>query len=171
MTEAKVQNVAVLDDFRAALLAFEQEARGALCAVDLEVGRAVDWLVNDQMTRWQHEVRKCGEAVVQAKADLHRCRSMPTPGGGEPSCHDQMIALERVKQRLQEAEEKVRATRQWATVVQREVGEYQGRANQLVAVLDADVPRAAAALEQMAATLESYLAIPSATGSGKPPAT
>jgi hypothetical protein len=125
-------------------------------------------------------VRKRGDAVVQAKAELHRCRSVPTPGGGVPSCHDQKKALDKAQLRLQEAEEKVRAVRYWGAVVQHEVAEYQGRANQLTVLLEGDLPRAVAALDRIVSALDSYLTIGAAaagpafstarTGAGEPPA-
>ena len=40
---ARVQRVAVIADFKAALRQFEEEVRSALDAIDLEIRRLLDW--------------------------------------------------------------------------------------------------------------------------------
>lgn len=159
MPSARVQSVAAIAEFRAALIQFAHEVRKSLDSTGLEVRRGLEWIVDEQPRYWQQQIRVRGDEVLQAKNDLHRCRSMPAPDGHIPSCIEQKKALEKAQRRLREAEEKLKLTRQWGRVIEREVTEYDGRSNQLAGHLDAAMPRAVATLDRILATLESYLAV------------
>jgi hypothetical protein len=156
---ARVRSTDSVREFRSALLEFSHDLRDALSSVDLETHRALEWILERQPTYWQHQVRLGHDRVLAAKNDLHRCRSSPLPGGGAPSCMEERKVLERAQRRLAYAEEKVVKVRQWGHTSQQEITEYAGRANQLVAVLDGDLPRAVEFLNRVLSSLESYLAV------------
>jgi len=154
---AHVHALSALAELRAALLTFEAEARDALCQVDLEIRRFLDWLGHDLVKGWQAEIRRREDLVAHAKADLERAR-LSAAFGDEPDCTDQKIALARAKRRLEEAEELLRVTRRWLPAAEKEAADYRGPTQQLVNFLDADIPAAAARIERMLAALEGYLA-------------
>jgi hypothetical protein len=164
MSEARVNSIQAIRDFRAALLSFIHEVNDSLTSVNLESRRSLEWILERQPDFWKNEVRRGQDNVLQAKNDLHRCRSSPLPGGGTPSCMEERKALDRAQQRLKWAEEKVVKTRQWGATLQREVIEYEGRSNQLAALMDGTMPQAVAFLDHALQALEGYLEISSAAG-------
>ncbi len=105
---------------------------------------------------WKNEIRRCDEALQEARIDLERCRNTPLPGGGTPSCMEQKKALDRAKARRQYAEEKSDATRKWGKIAEREASEYSGRSNQLGSLFDAELPEAILLLDRVLKSLEAY---------------
>jgi hypothetical protein len=153
---AEVGSIDAVRQFRAALVTFAEEAREALGSYEMEVGRALQWLLESQPQYWKQQVRICEDRVTEAKIELERCRASKLPGGETPSCMEEKKSLERARQRWQYVQDKIAATRKWGYVAQREESEYSGRASQLSTLFDAEVPRALAMLERALASLEAY---------------
>jgi len=159
MPEARITDVAVLADFRAALAEFALAARQGLIAIELEVRRALDWISNDRAVYWQSEVRRSTDILARAKDELAHSRTFKRIGDYTPSCVEEKKAVDIARRRLEHAEQKVAAVRRWALTAQRAVDEFQGPVQQLLGMLDGDVPRALATLERMSIALEKYAAI------------
>ena len=153
---AKVKSIDVLSDFRVALSKFGSTASQAMAAVDVEIRRTLDWLKHDQVKFWQQEVRRREDAVGEARQDLSRCLISTSAGGTQASCTDQKVALEKAKKRLDQAREKVEIVKRWGQIVEQEVGDYRGPAQQLTTMLDGDLPRAMALLGAQIDALEAY---------------
>jgi hypothetical protein len=153
---AHVTSLDLLRDFRAALATFRADAQDALAAVELDIRKACDWLA-EQRQFWQRQVREWQDRVTQAKSELNQ-RQMVLPGERVPDCTQQIKALRLAQQRLAHAEEQVERARRWEPALRQAVDEYQGPARQLGAMLDADVPRSAALLDRLLASLEAYVA-------------
>jgi hypothetical protein len=154
---AHVTALDLLRDFRAALAAFRADAQDALAAGELDIRRASDWLA-ERKQFWQRQVRALQDEVVQAKSELSR-RQLVLPGERVPDCTQQIKALRQAQQRLAHAEERVEQTRRWEPALRRAVDEYEGPARQLGGLLDAELPKAAALLERLLASLEAYVAV------------
>jgi hypothetical protein len=71
LSSAHVQSVAVLGEFRAAVIVFRADAQDALSSLAMDVRRAHDWLA-DQRRYWERAVKECYDEVVHAKAELVR---------------------------------------------------------------------------------------------------
>src|SRR5205085_1394999 len=170
-TPARVTSVDALGDFHAALNAFRAEALDALTALDLEVRRSFDWLA-DQRRFWQKTVRECQDAVTRARAELAQ-KQMTLPGMRQPDTTREEENLWLAKRRLQAAEEKLELTRRWEPKLQRAVDEYAGPVRHLANVVESDLPKAAALMQKLIASLEAYLAQapPAAGGSAAPSVT
>ena len=173
---AYVGSVEAVRDFRAALQTFAQEAREAISAYDLELRRTLEWLLDAEPLHWQHEIRRCEDAVTEAKIELERRRHSKLPDGEPPCCMVEQKSLQRARMRKQHAEEKSAAMRKWGFVAQREAVQYRGSANQFTDMLQADLPQAVATLDRVLAALESYaaagghpLSAPSLTAGNMPP--
>lgn len=158
MSDARVTNVAALMEFRAALAEFAVAVRGALGDVEIEARRAVDWITNDRAAYWRQESRRSADAVAEAKDQLVNARTFKRIGDYTPSCVEEKKALEKAKRRQEHSERKLEAVKHWSRAARRAVDEFQGPVQQLMAMLDGDVPRAMAVLERMHAALESYAA-------------
>lgn len=152
---ARITSIEALKEFRASLCRFGHDAKEAVCATELEIRRILDWL-EDKLTYWQREVRIREEDVARAKAELMQRQYGQRDGRG-PGTTDQEIALEKAIRRLHEAEAKVEKTRQWLNHLPRAIAEYEGPARQLMGMLDADLARGIAILDQKIDALDAYL--------------
>jgi hypothetical protein len=152
---ARVTSIEALREFRGSLSRFGHDAKEAVCATELEIRRVFDWL-ESQLKYWQKEVRDRQEEAVRAKAELIQRQYGKRDGYGAGTT-DQEIALEKAIRRLQEAEGKVEKIRQWRNLLPRAVAEYEGPARQLMGMLDADLPRGIAILDQKIDALDAYM--------------
>ena len=157
---ARVTSIPALADFRAALVAFADETKDALAAVEMEIRRTFDWL-GAQLQAWKQEVRLAEDAVFEAQQELAR-RKLMRVGGRPLDCTDQEKALRRAQGRLEHAEDQRDRTQKWLRDLPTDVTEYEGRGRQLQALVEGDLPRACALLEHMIAALEAYVDLRSA---------
>jgi hypothetical protein len=154
---AHVTSIDALEEFRTALIKFGTEAQAALAAAEMEIRRTVDGL-EQQLKRWQTELRVRQEDVTRAKAELARRKWGHRDGGG-PGTTDQEIALAKAKERLREAEDKIETVRRCQRLLPREIHEYQGPARQLGGWLEANLRHTTAILATRIAALEAYAAV------------
>src|SRR5262249_21560876 len=170
---ARVTSIQTVEAFKGALCEFGKDARDALCAADLAVRRAVDWLKAQQQF-WQRELRKRQEDVVQAKKELTARKYQNRDGRGLGST-EQEKALKKAQDRQREAETKLANCKRWAPELHHAVTEYEGPTRQLAGPLDTDLVQAVALLEHKLEALEAYLRLappdlpglaPEATGMG-----
>ncbi len=157
---AKVTSIDVIEHFAAALNCFGEDAKTALDGIDMEVRRALNWIQREQKDYWTQRIRRGWDEVNIARKELER-KMMFYPGDDRPSCHDERLALERAKQRLRLAQEKLEAVKRWSTRADREANEYIGAIQQLKRWMEADLPQGLADLGRMARALEDYVALES----------
>jgi hypothetical protein len=154
---ANVTSIDAMRQMRTALLRFDDESRQALTLLSLEVRRAIDWIEVDRMQYWPVQVRRAGEAVIQARNDLERCQ-LKYGSEEAPPCYEQKKGLERAKRRARLCDEKLRATKRWVRSIRQELSEFDGQMAKMNNCLDSDLPRAVAALERMIGALDEYTA-------------
>jgi hypothetical protein len=152
-----VRSLGAVADFRAALIGFADEIGRLLEEVNIEVDRFVEWVRDDRPQFWKEETRRAWDRVTLARNELERAQNMLLDGQ-RPTCYREKKALEAAKRYAHHCEEQVRIVRRWASALQHEVAEYQGRISQLQGMLDIDVPQAVALLDRMILALESYVA-------------
>src|SRR5262249_4982395 len=119
---------------------------------------ASDWL-DDQQEEWRREIRVCEEEVTQARAEL-RQRQHADFSGRQPDTTVQEGNLRRAKDRLEFAEERLKAVRHWQRqlpVSRRDT--YEGPSRRLAFFLEADLPRGLALLARQLTALEQYAAL------------
>jgi hypothetical protein len=163
MSSAGVHSVAALEELKNVVTKFQTEAKEALAVTDMGVNRSLEWFQNDLLKQWQSEYRKREEAVTNARADLERCR-MQSFGDRTPDCTDQKVALKKAQVRLEEAEQKIKAVKKWSRVLEEEVGEYRGPAQELGNVIAGELPKAIADLNRMLLALEAYMNLQAPSG-------
>jgi hypothetical protein len=161
-TQARVTSTDALDTFRASLIVFIAKAR--TCADDAgdEVRRTRSWLQNEQMLRWEGEIRRRAKALDQAQNEL---RNAQFAGGQQSAVQIRQAAVNRAKQTLAEAEDRVRRVKKWNQ-------NYDNCADPVVKRLEGfnqfitfDLPKAVAHLRNVQKALEAY-AETGASGSG-----
>ncbi|GAC1467130.1 MAG: hypothetical protein NVSMB9_08400 [Isosphaeraceae bacterium] len=161
---ANVRSIEAIHDFKVALTNFAEEARNALGATEMEIRRAHDWLLRDQLVYWQAQIKRCNEQLSTARAELHR-RKLSQQGSGAISDTEQKEAVKLAQRRLEEAEHKVAKIKRWAPILEHAIAEYHSTSQPLGDSLTGSVVNSLALLERMVVTLESYVAmVPSSTG-------
>src|SRR5262249_54775979 len=155
MTTARVHSLESLVEFRIKLAEFGKDAKDALCAAELQIRRATDWLTQ-KGKYWQKEIRNRQEEVVRAKNELMSRKAMCKDGRG-PGTTDQEKALRKAQARLKEAEDKLAACKRWGPLLQHAIHEYHGPSRQLSGALDSNLLHDLAILKQKIEALEAYL--------------
>lgn len=150
-------SVEALREFRRAVERFGQEVNGALSEMDGNAQRMLSWLSHDQMPYWQSQIRQRQEKIARARSDL--LRKQLSSSQDDPSCVDERKALERAKQRVEEAMEKVKAVKKWSITVDREFTLYKGAASSMAETHQRDVPMISMRLAEMVKRLEEYALI------------
>jgi hypothetical protein len=166
---ARVTSIGVLQTTAAALQRFRGEAAGVLDDLEVEVRRALEWIHHDRKDYWAQELRRSQEAVSEARDQLQQARISRRIVGHEPACVDQQRAFDRAKRRLETAEQKVQAVKQWTLAIDRAVDEFQRSRVQFATWLDTDLLRAVAALDRMSQSLESYVSLETPADLREPP--
>jgi len=156
--QAKVTSIDVIEQFAAAMKCFDDDAKAALDSIELEVRKALHWIQRDRRDYWTQRIRRGWNEVNIARKELER-KMMFYPGDDRPSCHDERLALEAAKRRLQLAQTKMEAVKRWSHRAEREVTEYIGAVSQLKRWMEHDLPRAHRDLARMARALEDYVAL------------
>jgi hypothetical protein len=156
---ARVKSIDALDVIASALKTFRADSISALDDLDIELHRALEWIHHDRTDYWKREVRRAEDQVTEAKLQLKQAQTARRMDDYRPDCVDEQRALERAKQRLKVAEQKVKAVQLCAHQIDRAVSACQQARTQFVIWLDADVPKGIAALKRMSGSLETYVAL------------
>jgi hypothetical protein len=155
--QAKVADVEVIERFRAALLSAAEAFGLALQDAEAEVDRTVNWVEGDRIETWKRRIRKAQDEVVACKGALYRKQEIKATPEARPSVVDERKALERAQRKLEHAEAKLRQSKRWSIELPRQAIVFKGGLSPMQALLDRDVPHAAAMLRRMSEHLEEYL--------------
>ena len=159
---ANVRDLDAIRLFRAALLAFSEEAEAAYQGLLMETQRSVDWIQSDRPHYWRIQVQQAFDLVAATRTALNRCQIM-TVAGHRKSCIEEKQAHRHAKMRLQHCQEQVERVKRWGIKLRHDVDEFRGRLAGLRRMLDSDIPKALALLDKTASVLEAYAEIPSST--------
>lgn len=163
-TQADVKSIDTLAFVKAALAAFAHESGQALGEVELEGGRAVEYVTVDMAAYWKGEVRRAGDAVNKAIKDLEHCRAFKKVGDNQPSCVEEKKNLDKARKRLEYCEQKEALVRRWKPVVEQQFRETCVRLVHFREVIDVHCPKAMAVVERMLKALDAYRSTSSPVG-------
>jgi hypothetical protein len=177
---AKVASIDVLPLLSAALQKFRSKGQSALDDLETELRRALEWIHHERKDYWTHELRRAGEALIQARLQLQQAKALRRVADREPACIDEKRAVERATRRVATAQRKIEAVRRWTAAIDRAADDFRRARTQFATWLDIDVSRAAAALDQMSESLVTYISLeapseqvrpvaPEETGTGSEP--
>ena len=152
---AHVKSIETIRHFRGQLQDYHESLRQTLDILSAELVRAVDYFESDRAAYWPAQVRIASDKVAEARINLERCQVTTRPGEG-PSCYEEKKALQRAKQRLETANQKVKATKKWTIAVRQEVDDFRSRLAQVAYLSDTELPRALILLDRLATRLERY---------------
>src|SRR5688572_3204927 len=163
---ARVESVDALRAFRQALIKFAESANVALADAEGEMNRVQVWLDTEQDSYWQGQIRKRREDVERCRDAVRQKKLYKSPTGSTQSAVDEEKMLKIALNRLEEAEQKLKAVRRYAPRLQKEIQNYKGGVQRLASDVASDIPLAIARLDKMIATLEMYAAM-SISGGGQ----
>jgi hypothetical protein len=154
MATAHVTALQRLADFKAAVQIFADKAKDAMSSNAMEIRRSSDWL-EGQLLLWKGEIRRAEDEVFQAKKEL-ALRRMMRIGDRPADTTEQEKMLRRAQAKLDFAEEKREQTRAWIRKLPDAVEEYDGQARPFQDILEHDLVKMIAFLEQKLAALQAY---------------
>lgn len=158
---ANITSVHVLDDFKAAVIKFVEEAGLALNEAESEVTKTIDWLQRDCQSHWTRVIRKKQEEVTMCKSALFRKQITPSANDQKASVVDEKKALQRAMAELEDAEKRLKAAKRWSIEMERQYALYKGAVQPLSAAVERDLPAAVARINRMIRALDEYLRTPS----------
>jgi len=152
---AQVRSVAAIENFRNALVRFQERAQNALETLSGELRKSGDWLEHDRPAHWKAQLRLAENDAQQAKLDLERCLIFPV-AGERPTCREERAVLKKAQDRVDYCREKQHRVKYWRREFQHEQLEYDGRAGQFRRLLETELPLAKSKLEQILRRLDEY---------------
>ncbi len=169
---AKVDDLDVFRVVKAAMLKFRSHADTALLNADAEMSRTKSWLEGEQLAYWQVQIRKRTEAVGRAKEAIRQKQLFKDSSGRTPSTFHEEKILRAAVAALQHAEERLVRTKKSVPLLEKQIENYRSGVQGLGSMLVSDFPKAVAALERMASTLDEYVTLSSgiSTPEGTPAA-
>ncbi len=160
MQHARVDSIAALREFRAALVMFNEAASLALDEMESEMQRVLLWLRDDQYKFWRKQLQLRTDEHTQARLALKRRQIFDRAlSGSVSSCVDERKALKKAEQRLQEATLRFKRVGQYIQQIEKAQADYKGLVKGLTGDLEVNLPNARARLDRMAAALEKYVAL------------
>jgi len=152
---ANVKSIDAIREFRLELKRYLEAMNGILESLRMESTKAMSWIEQDRVRYWPRAAKSASDEMVEAKNALLRCK-MAAMEGQSKSCIDEKKEVERATTRLRHCERQVKVTRQWRHKMRHATEEFDGKAARLAHYVEADLPKAIAALERMIAALEKY---------------
>lgn len=156
--QAKITSLEALERFRAALIVFMTDAHRSVDEVGDAIRQTRQWITHDQRMHWEAQRRRWQQKLDQATQELMSARLSSL----RDSTTMQENAVRKCKAALTEAEEKLRALKQWGRNYDNAVDPLAKGLESLRFLLDHELPKGVAYLLQAQKTLEGY----AGTGAG-----
>ncbi|HEV3272019.1 MAG TPA: hypothetical protein VGZ93_07555 [Candidatus Methylacidiphilales bacterium] len=153
--QAKVSSTDAIEMFRAKLIVFITKARqGVDTAID-DVRRMRYWLQSEQPLRWEAEIRRRAKALDQA---THELRNAELAGNQESAVVTRRAAVNRARQMLTEAEDKLRRVRKWNSSYDSSTDPIVKKVESFRQFINDDLAKAVSHLRNVEKVLEAYTA-------------
>jgi hypothetical protein len=159
MSTARVEDIEILKVFRAAMFKFAEASGVALADAESELHRTINWLENEQMSKWQNEHRKRQRILGEAREKLRMKKVFAGPAGTKQSTVDEEKLVKIATAKVLEAEQKILACKKWNRQLQKEMLMYKGQTQRFATAISVDIPLGAAVLGNMIVRLEAYASL------------
>jgi hypothetical protein len=157
-SQASVQSIDALKEFRVALALYGEDTVEALGAVESEVRRTFRWLQEERPAYWQEQIKRRGEKVQQAKAEVFK-RKLQQKADYKPAMTEQVENLRKAEASLEDAHKRLTMVRKWQPAFKQAALEYHGSIQRLKTLASSDVPSAVNLLTRIIDSLEAYLQV------------
>lgn len=156
---ANISSIDSLKAFRIALIKFQEAALVALAEGEGDLTGTLHWLETEQYPYWNGQIRKRHEAHERAKEALRMKQLFKDSSGRIPSAVEEQKAVQKARNALEEANEKLANVKKYGRVLVRELQTYKGSVQRFATTVVSDLPVAAAQLGQLVNTLEEYASL------------
>ncbi len=153
---ANVQSITELLELRAFLLTMADKIRAALQSGNSEVNATASWINHTQPAYWKTQCDRCQRRYQDAADALRRKKMSPTPTGQPPSTLVEQKAMLAAKAKLEHAQQRAAATRQWKVRFEKEAFLFRCGVQPGDRIVESVIPKAAEYLEKLVAHLENY---------------
>jgi len=162
---AKVTSLEAIEAFRSRLIVYREKAGRVLDEVAEEVLRTRMWLENDRITFWEGQIRRKNKELEMRQQELFSAQI----SGMRDASFVQQQAVQKARQALRDAEDKLRLVKVWNRQYDQRVEPMGKQVEKFRHNISHDLASALAYLDQVIKTLAEYSEI-SVTGSvPKPP--
>lgn len=165
---AKVTSIEAVKEFAPALAVLQEELKGVLSSVQIEMQRAIEWIEQDRPRYWQVQLKRAFDKVAESRTALTTCQ-MRTVAGRRPSCIEEKQALDAAKRRLEFCQEQIERVKRWGVKIRHEADELRGRLAGCQRLAESDITKSMALLANIVESLERYAGIFQAPSSGELP--
>jgi hypothetical protein len=152
---AHVSSSEAIDRFRSSMVTYIIKMRPLLEDACDEVFRTRDWLENDRRVHWENQLRRRHRILEEARAALFSAKISNLRDARAV----EVMAVERAKRSMAEAEEKLRKIKAWSS-------EFEHRSQVLVKDLEHvrslmanELPKAVAHLVQIIRRIDEYVRV------------
>jgi hypothetical protein len=157
-SQANVQSVESLKDFRVAMAMCGEDMLAALGAAEAELRRTLQWIQQERPGYWQDQIKRRREHAAEARAELFR-RKIQKTADNNPAMSEQKENLRRAEAAVIEAEKRLALVRKWQPLLRQAALEYHGSVQRLKDLSAADIPSAVNLLTRLIDSLEAYLRV------------
>jgi hypothetical protein len=150
--QAKVSSIDALEAFRAALIRYVEKARVALQEAESEVRRTQTWLEVERSNYWKNACKQRAKQLEQAEAELYNA-TITRP---KESHAFHKLAVARARQKLVEAEEKLRIVKRWRQAFDSRVSPLVRQLDPMFFTVGQHLPKGIQSLTESIKALQAY---------------
>jgi hypothetical protein len=162
MSTARVESIDAIKDFRIRLTKFQELAGRALSDADSDINKMTRWLEGEALNHWTSAIRKRQEILAKAEEALRQKTLYKDASGSRQSGIEEQKAVKIAKERLEEAQTKLKNVKHWTRAMQKEVTLYRGAVAAFANDIAAGVPQAIAQLGALLTHLDKYMEVAAA---------
>ena len=156
--KVQVTSIEALQEFAPALAMMQEELKGVLSAIQIEMQRAIGWIESDRPRYWQSQLKRAFDKVAETRTALTTCQ-MRTVAGRHPSCIEEKVAHAAAKRRLEFCQEQIELVKRWGVKLHHEADELRGRTAGIQRLAESDLTKSMALLANVVESLERYAGI------------
>ena len=160
---ARVTSLDALRDFKAALQVFAEDVTVALSEATSDAQRGLWFVATDCKAHWARELKKRGERLQQAKAELFK--KQLESNDTRTSAVVERKNVQKWEAGVAQAEQKLARIKHWATALERDFMLFKAGVQGMSNIVASEIPSATARIERMTKSLEAYLHLAAPAGS------
>ena len=154
----QVTSIEAVQEFAPSLAFMQEELKGVLSAVQIEMQRAIGWIEQDRPRYWQTQLKRAFDKVAETRTSLTTCQ-MRTVAGRHPSCIEEKVAHAAAKRRLEFCQEQIELVKRWGVKLHHEADELRGRMAGVQRLAESDLTKSMALLANIVESLERYAGV------------
>lgn len=150
--QARISSIDALESFRAELLRYIDKARVALDDMSGEARRTQTWLDVDRTQHWAGQIKKLTKLLHQAEEELYSA-NLTNPKASNTL---QKMAVAKVRQKLDEAEAKMRVVKHWRQIYDNRTSPLLRQLEPMFFRIGQQLPKAVHSLGESIKALQAY---------------